>query len=267
MRCSAARVVVVAGALAMALAAQYVLRSAPVPISRARRAFSEFDLANTVEAGVGESTSFQGDSSGFVGLKGGYEATSRTSSPIADEATLRTDIHTAAALAAFPRASEQPQAAKAAATSAGRTVPAMDCEGETGALRFEHLQLNRHAKRLWGCASADSGVRAVFLTFGSHSMADFLLNWVAHVKRLGQRLVTHPHPHPHPHPLSDAHPHPHPLSNPLTLSPAPARAPAPAPAPAPSPSPSHTPSPSPSPLTLHPSPFTLHLTLILITLP
>ena len=31
-------------------------------------------------------------------------------------------------------------------------------------------------------------MRAVFLTFGSHSMADFLLNWVEHVKRLDQRL-------------------------------------------------------------------------------
>ena len=42
---------------------------------------------------------------------------------------------------------------------------------------------------LWGCwGSSEGGVAAVMLTFGSHSMADFLLNWVEHVKKLGQRL-------------------------------------------------------------------------------
>jgi hypothetical protein len=56
--------------------------------------------------------------------------------------------------------------------------------------KFEHLQLNEPAQRLWQCSGAlqESSVKAVFLTFGSHSMADFLLNWVAHVKRLDQRL-------------------------------------------------------------------------------
>ena len=55
--------------------------------------------------------------------------------------------------------------------------------------RFEHLQLNSHAKIMWSCwkPGADS-VRAVFLTFGSNSMKDFLLNWVEHVKKLDQRL-------------------------------------------------------------------------------
>jgi len=61
--------------------------------------------------------------------------------------------------------------------------------GDGASLSFGPLELNSHAKRLWGtCAGADSGVRAVFLTFGSHSMADFLLNWVAHVRKLDQRL-------------------------------------------------------------------------------
>ena len=53
---------------------------------------------------------------------------------------------------------------------------------------FAHLQLNEPAQKLWGCAFSTASVRAVFLTFGSHSMADFLLNWVEHVKRLDQKL-------------------------------------------------------------------------------
>ena len=53
--------------------------------------------------------------------------------------------------------------------------------------RFQHLQLNAPAQKLWGCAPPE-GLKGVFLTFGSHSMADFLLNWVEHVKRLDQRL-------------------------------------------------------------------------------
>ena len=60
--------------------------------------------------------------------------------------------------------------------------------GCTPGPRFQHLQLNAPAQELWGCAGAHTGVRAVFLTFGSHSMADFLLNWVAHVRRLDQKL-------------------------------------------------------------------------------
>ena len=59
---------------------------------------------------------------------------------------------------------------------------------EDQSISFGPLELNQHAKRLWGCASKDASVRAVFLTFGSASMADFLLNWVAHVRRLGERL-------------------------------------------------------------------------------
>ena len=55
-------------------------------------------------------------------------------------------------------------------------------------LSFGPLELNQHARKLWGCGDLDTGVRAVFLTFGSHSMADFLLNWVAHVRRLDERL-------------------------------------------------------------------------------
>ena len=35
---------------------------------------------------------------------------------------------------------------------------------------------------------AAEAVPVVMLTFGSHSMADFLLNWVAHVKKIDQRL-------------------------------------------------------------------------------
>ena len=55
--------------------------------------------------------------------------------------------------------------------------------------QFQHLQLNAPAQKLWGCWTPGAeSVRAVFLTFGSHSMADFLLNWVEHVKRLDQRL-------------------------------------------------------------------------------
>ena len=59
-----------------------------------------------------------------------------------------------------------------------------------GGITFESLQLNQVAQELWGCWGnrSDSGVAAVMLTFGSHSMADFLLNWVEHVRRLGQRL-------------------------------------------------------------------------------
>lgn len=59
-----------------------------------------------------------------------------------------------------------------------------------GGITFESLQLNAAAQELWGCwgNGTESGVAAVMLTFGSHSMADFLLNWVEHVKRLGQRL-------------------------------------------------------------------------------
>ena len=59
-----------------------------------------------------------------------------------------------------------------------------------GGITFESLQLNQVAQELWGCWGnrSDSGVAAVMLTFGSHSMADFLLNWLEHVKRLGQRL-------------------------------------------------------------------------------
>ena len=62
--------------------------------------------------------------------------------------------------------------------------PSARCTGP----KFEHLQLNEPAQKLWGCAHGASDVKAVFLTFGSHSMADFLLNWVAHVKRLDQKL-------------------------------------------------------------------------------
>ena len=71
---------------------------------------------------------------------------------------------------------------------AGEAEGPFECTGGASALSFGPLELNVHAKRLWGCSGADAGVRAVFLTFGSHSMADFLLNWVAHVKRLNLRL-------------------------------------------------------------------------------
>ena len=62
------------------------------------------------------------------------------------------------------------------------------CKENASRIDFGPLQLNRHARKTWSeCADADS-VRAVFLTFGSHSMADFLLNWVKHVRKIGQRL-------------------------------------------------------------------------------
>ena len=57
-----------------------------------------------------------------------------------------------------------------------------------GGITFESLQLNQAAQELWGCWGNGSDVPAVMLTFGSHSMADFLLNWLEHVKRLDQRL-------------------------------------------------------------------------------
>ena len=45
----------------------------------------------------------------------------------------------------------------------------------TGGPRFEHLQLNEPARKLWQCSGAvsEASVRAVFLTFGSSSMKDF----------------------------------------------------------------------------------------------
>merc|ERR1740124_105253 len=44
-----------------------------------------------------------------------------------------------------------------------------------GGITFESLQLNPAAQELWGCwgNGSESGVAAVMLTFGSHSMADF----------------------------------------------------------------------------------------------
>ena len=55
----------------------------------------------------------------------------------------------------------------------------------TSGVQFPKLRLNGPAQKLWRCTD---GVPAVMLTFGSNSMADFLLNWVDHVRALGERL-------------------------------------------------------------------------------
>ena len=47
----------------------------------------------------------------------------------------------------------------------------------TSGVQFPKLRLNGPAQKLWRCTD---GVPAVMLTFGSNSMADFLLNWVDH---------------------------------------------------------------------------------------
>ena len=59
--------------------------------------------------------------------------------------------------------------------------------GCTGAVHFSELNLNAAARRQWACARS-AAVPAVMLTFGSRSMADFLRNWVAHVRKQGITL-------------------------------------------------------------------------------
>ncbi|KAL1523586.1 hypothetical protein AB1Y20_018522 [Prymnesium parvum] len=56
------------------------------------------------------------------------------------------------------------------------------------AVSFKNLELNAAGRELWRCLGIPGGPRTVMLTFGSKSMSEFMLNWVEHVRRLGQKL-------------------------------------------------------------------------------
>lgn len=77
---------------------------------------------------------------------------------------------------------------EAGAAPAASGAAASSCGDGGSSPLFEHLQLNEHARKLWACSASSSAPPLVMLTFGSNSMKDFLLNWVAHVKRLEQKL-------------------------------------------------------------------------------
>jgi len=83
-------------------------------------------------------------------------------------------------------AEASPSAAAAAAPAAARgevgVAKRARCEGPAP---FPELQLNGAARELWGCGRGSSSQGTAMLTFGSGSMSDFLLNWVEHVRRLG----------------------------------------------------------------------------------
>ena len=148
MRCSCAGATLVAGALILATTAQLVLHSEPAAPIAARRHVETVPEWSLPE----RSTSPAAD-----GISENGGSAQRESPPLA------TEFH------GLPRSTTLPDG----------------CSSDR--LSFGPLSLNAHAKRLWS-SCADGGVRAVFLTFGSHSMADFLLNWVAHVRKLDQRL-------------------------------------------------------------------------------
>ena len=168
MRCSIAGVVLISAALALAVMAQLVLRSAPSAPGRLTQQGATVHGPRTIAA-VDQGALMYSSLSPGGGVGGGGAAAGGGG---------------ATAAAAPPTAVHH--------ETVGDGAPAAGSAASTcsGGPRFEHLQLNEPARKLWQCSSAvsEASVKAVFLTFGSHSMADFLLNWVAHVKKIDQRL-------------------------------------------------------------------------------